>query len=192
MSDDDSSVGHPEQQPDGTAGNAIDAYFNLNPDKFHAMPTGEFLQLAKGYQEVSASYDRAKQALLDLDDKKKQLEDEARANDTVEQPVEQPSDASAEVPADQPALEQAIKSQEEQAEELAEQTPTEQPPTPTEEHQEEPPVETPVDEHYEAPGDHIDATPEQQPPQPPVEEQPDDGRPHISHAETDIGAGPAL
>lgn len=198
MSDDDSSVGHPEQQPDSTFGSALDAYFNLNPDKFGAMPTGEFLKLAKKYQSVSESYEKTKKELLELDEKKKELEDDARTNTAVGAPVEQPTEQPAEVTEapveEQSPLDHAIQDQEERHEEPVEtpapmEAPADHLETPAESHQEstQPPVEQPPEQQSAEQIAEQEAESLAEP-----TEQPDDGHPHISHAETDIGAGPAL
>lgn len=180
MSDDESSVGHPGQQPDGTSGSSVDAYFNLNPDKFGTMPTGEFLRQAKEYMDVSESYERAKQTLLELDERKKQLEDAARDGGATEQPAEQPAEPveeHAETHEEQPQEQPAEEHHEEPHEEHHDDNPLEEAIGHAEEHTEQP-VEEPVD----------------QPSEPTVEQTDNQSgdHPQISHAEVDLGGGPAL
>jgi hypothetical protein len=183
MSDDDSSVGHPEHQPDSTFGSALDAYFNLNPEKFGVMPTGEFLKLAKEYQSVSESYEKTKKVLLELDEKKKELEDDARAHSAVGVSAEQLKESQEERSS---PLELAI-----EAAEPHDASPTEQH---IEQPDDRPPVEAAPEDPIEQPVEQSEQNAPEQPayPEQPVDQPADDGHPHISHAETDIGAGPAL
>lgn len=55
----------------------VHEYFNLNPDRFGAMPTAEFIKHANEYIQINIDLEQAKRTVEELEKRKKQLREEA-------------------------------------------------------------------------------------------------------------------